>query len=1034
MEVFFLKKHAIGYKNRCKNKNSILFQEDIDENKKRFLVSNYEQIYNKIIEGRNNLYESWDDKTNLYYGIDLDIPKEINKKNVLTILRNTIEAVFKTASKIYNYEYKIQNIFITKSSCQKLKYSFHINFRGLVFENVKACKQFYDKIKEDYSFDYVDDSIYRLTCLRMTFCTKKNSNSILEPYVINYKNQSTGKYNNNKSFWYNTLITNVNLNEKMINTTKTIKNKILSNINTNSKNIQLETLLEKLPKEYNDDYNKWIKVAFACYNENVNNYDIFDKWSSKSKKYNKNNNLKIWNSLKENNNKITISSLFYWLKEENIDINNMYNNCKNIVDTYPKMDIKINDKYNIVNVNKNKLSIHDMNDGIKFKLFAIQSEKGTGKTTSLIQKIFTNDPPEKILFISSRRTFGVKLYSDLKKYNFKLYSEIKENYIDEDRIIIQLDSLHRLRNIDYDLIIIDECESLARYMTSNHFLKNKNSSINISDMEYRILSTDKLIIMDADLSDRALNYFKKLKQIDYNDILVLKNIKTPFENYTIKYTKTYNHWVTNIINMIQNNKKLVIPMASNNKAKDLYNLITSKFKNKKVLIIHKETNDNDKLQKLLNINKDWIKYDIIIYTPTVCMGVSFDVVNYFDNICAYGCHNSLGSQEFCQMLHRVREPKSKDIYISLDNYKIYDITEDTVSYSDVEEMITSVYYLTRYDIHNNLIPKKFGKDRIIDYPYKDEAIYELYIKNNIERINDINNFSKTFFSYIKYKKYKLEYILNENDKDINEKLKEINEERKVNEKNKTIDNIINANNLTKEQYNEKILRKDEFMDQETLFSINKYNLVQCYDINYDDLSRSFIEAYYDKNKMKNYTNLKTILNHDKQTTNNKLLILKNNEKNYLEYSTIYEDFKNKNKFIFHYLSLTVLKYLGFDINDYDKKIINKDIIEENMNKKINNINLIDFLDKESNTILYTFNIRKKLNEYDLKSIITFVNKILENQYGLTIKKKKDNYFLSSNDIWQEINRKNKIISIELSQRNKVKFVNIETNKILDIDK
>ena len=415
----------------------------------------------------------------------------------------------------------------------------------------------------------------------MTFCTKKNSNSILEPYVINYNNQSTGKYNNNKTFWYNTLITNVNLNEKIINTTKTIKNKITNNINTNSKNIQLETLLEKLPKEYNDDYNKWIKVAFACYNDNVNNYDIFDKWSSKSKKYNKNNNLKIWNSLKENNNKITISSLFYWLKEENIDINNMYNNCKNIVDTYPKMDIKINDKYNIVNVNKNKLSIHDMNDGINFKLFAIQSEKGTGKTTSLIQKIFSNNPPEKILFISSRRTFGVKLYSDLKKYNFKLYSEIKENYIDEDRIIIQLDSLHRLRNIDYDLIIIDECESLARYMTSNHFLKNKNSSININDMEYRIFSTEKLIIMDADLSDRALNYFKKLKQIDYNDILVLKNIKTPFENYTIKYTKTYNHWVTNIINMIQNNKKLVIPMASNNKAKDLYNLITSKFKKKK---------------------------------------------------------------------------------------------------------------------------------------------------------------------------------------------------------------------------------------------------------------------------------------------------------------------------------------------------------------------------------------------------------------------------------------------------------------------
>jgi hypothetical protein len=29
------------------------------------------------------------------------------------------------------------------------------------------------------------------------------------------------------------------------------------------------------------------------------------------------------------------------------------------------------------------------------------------------------------------------------------------------------------------------------------------------------------------------------------------------------------------------------------------------------------------------------------------MGVSFDVVDYFDYIFAYGCENSLGSKEFC---------------------------------------------------------------------------------------------------------------------------------------------------------------------------------------------------------------------------------------------------------------------------------------------------------------------------------------------------------------------------------------------------
>ena len=74
----------------------------------------------------------------------------------------------------------------------------------------------------------------------------------------------------------------------------------------------------------------------------------------------------------------------------------------------------------------------------------------------------------------------------------------------------------------------------------------------------------------------------------------------------------------------------------------------------------------------MKINETWIKYDVIIYTPSVCMGVSFDVPNYFDKIYAYGCHQSLGSQEFAQMLHRVRTPKTKEIILAIDKYKPYD--------------------------------------------------------------------------------------------------------------------------------------------------------------------------------------------------------------------------------------------------------------------------------------------------------------------------------------------------------------------------
>ena len=94
---------------------------------------------------------------------------------------------------------------------------------------------------------------------------------------------------------------------------------------------------------------------------------------------------------------------------------------------------------------------------------------------------------------------------------------------------------------------------------------------------------------------------------------ILKNNMMAFSNYTIKYT-VYDNWIIQIIHKLKNNKKLVIPMASNNKAKDLKELLKLKFPKLKILLIHKETDDNSKLEILLNVNTDWVKYDVVIYS------------------------------------------------------------------------------------------------------------------------------------------------------------------------------------------------------------------------------------------------------------------------------------------------------------------------------------------------------------------------------------------------------------------------------------
>ena len=125
---------------------------------------------------------------------------------------------------------------------------------------------------------------------------------------------------------------------------------------------------------------------------------------------------------------------------------------------------------------------------------------------------------------------------------------------------------------NYDLIIVDECESLARYITSTHFMKNTNSNLIVNDLEYKLQKAKNVIIMDADLSDRCINFYKKIMEIDDNELYILKNNKNTYNSYKIKYT-VFPNWVCLILDYLKKNKKLVIHMESNIKQKIYKNIL-----------------------------------------------------------------------------------------------------------------------------------------------------------------------------------------------------------------------------------------------------------------------------------------------------------------------------------------------------------------------------------------------------------------------------------------------------------------------------
>jgi len=1087
----FLKKQvAINYYNNLKDKrNKYLFQEDRDKaGSKSFYVCDVQKIFDKIEKTcEPHFYEFWTDESKLVFGVDIDFDIKKDKTPPNELLLKIISIVKNGAKSYYDYDYKTSNIIILENDpvCQKIdnpnKYSAHIIFRGLEFQNCVVAKDFFLRLNKDYQISkyYVDKSIYNMTCLRLFLNSKMGKNSILISKHLIINSESTKICNTNCSkkelydFFLQTMLTYTVGSTKSV-TTKDLKysqEKLLpkcADCGNDISNVDVESILTNLPSSYYEDYDLWVKIGMILHNhstESSNYFELWNKWSSQSSKYKEKEMLTKWNSFANNNNKLTIGSLIKWAKDEGVVsiFKNTKMSIEEIVNNYPITPIKLTtenfDPTNITKLDQAKFTPAIYTPVLNKKLIAVQSEKGTGKTSNLLETLFSNpnspiNENTSILFISSRVTFGFKLLGDLKDHEFELYSQIKDHQILSKRIICQIDSILRLERDKYDILIIDECESLARYLTSTHFTKNSKASLIVSALEMRLSEAKQIFIMDADLSDRCINYYigaTELKNME--DFHLIINEFKPYSEYQLTYCH-YATWLRKILLMLEKDKKIVVAMASNSKAKDLDKKIKETYPNKKVLLIHKETSEEDKKNLLLKVNEEWIKYDVVIYTPSVCMGVSFDITFHFDYIFAYGCHESLGAQEWCQMIHRVRSPINKEIFIAIDKYKSFDKNEDTVDYNMVEKMLCSDYYLTNYDLHNNIVPIKMKRitsvseldkgineeeqsgeneieklktietvalnDKILYYPYKSEPIYDLYVRNSWELIENKLNFPACFFGYAKCKGYKLEFLpLSEEDNEILKEMKLIRGEREDEELDEKVNGIVNASDISKEDFLNKIKQKDEYITKEDMYSIYRYNLKNCYRIEQESqefFTKDFVIEYFDKEKMKCYRNLSNILANENQTTIQKLQVMKNNQQYESIISNCYVDFSSKNKYTYHYYPMTIIEIIGFDINILTKTIKYPDLII-----KINDA--IKWCEDKKNEISFKYNIKSSasnlttLNEVDK---LKYINRILDSQYNLKIKRinnsvNKENilYRLDTNKIWDNLPDKIKYTETEL---------------------
>lgn len=532
---------------------------------------------------------------------------------------------------------------------------------------------------------------------------------------------------------------------------KPIKTEIINNVNeilnvspktlqsaiNNDNEIEIIQMIKLLSVSRLNDRNEWIKLGALIFSlfEIEKGKELFLEISRQSDKYeNDEYIINAYNTIKKK--QYNIETLYFWLKEDNpIEFNKIVKNkLKTKDDKLLAETIEINKRYLLDlddNLDKdtilnNKIGEFFNDDNIKS--FNLKAPYDTGKT-QLIKKLIVKYEPKKILWLSYRISLTNDIKGNFKDMGFKSYLD---GHYDAERLIIQLESLLKIDKNNnalfleddinevpsFDLVIIDEVESVLSQFNSSTFKGYANESFKY--LEEIINNSKKLITLDGDTSNRTYNFINSFG----GSINIINNVK--FNNKIFNVIDNNEIFRNEIYKSLDENKKIVVVCQPAKGAESLKMDLVARYPELVIMLYTSMTDDKIKME-LEYVNKEWIKADVLIYSPTVEAGVNFDVI-HFDKIFGILSNGSTSQRSFLQMLSRVRKLTDNEIIILNDKQFTIRNIKNYVTYEDAQQQMkemNSFKMVTEYKTINNKRVKTINYDN-----YTTNFIYNMVEDRN----------------------------------------------------------------------------------------------------------------------------------------------------------------------------------------------------------------------------------------------------------------------------------------------------------------
>jgi hypothetical protein len=340
-------------------------------------------------------------------------------------------------------------------------------------------------------------------------------------------------------------------------------------------------------------------------------------------------------------------------------------------------------------------------------IYFLSAGLGKGKTKVIIdfinQKI--NVYPEiKILILSPRQIFAASLLNRINQENlkFECYLNLKPNeYNVQKRFIVQMESLQHIYT-NYDIIIIDEVESCLAQFESSETMKYHLKSC-CDTFERLIKNSTYVICCDAFLSTKSTQVISKITD---KKKIICKNTSPLVRRKAIEYD-TIMSLIESLLQDLKLNKKIFFVSASKEKVDYLEKLILKHLPEKKYKVYHSSSKE-----KITNVNQDWKDVDLIVVSPSVTVGVNYDLED-FDLLYLYGSPNSCCVRDIFQSSMRVRHIK--------ENIMKYSVCKAFQS-NNKDENVFSLKNIAERIREDKSLQKEFYQC-VIDKPRSDGIVY-----------------------------------------------------------------------------------------------------------------------------------------------------------------------------------------------------------------------------------------------------------------------------------------------------------------------